>query len=155
MEKQLEEVELQAKILPSHRFSLKSSSRRGAESRKGENRIEIRAEAPTNVGKELASELKHIRLSIAPTPAAPCPTNHASFPSPAEVTTLAAADHITESSGSQLSADEAGHPVSFELDIQPFYPPTVQLRPLPRQTADRTAFNSLCLASTLILTMQH
>ena len=35
------------------------------------------------------------------------------------VTTLAAADHVTESSGSQLSADEAGHPVSFELDIQP------------------------------------
>ena len=35
------------------------------------------------------------------------------------VTTLAASDHVTESSGSQLSADEAGHPVSFELDIQP------------------------------------
>ena len=50
------------------------------------------------------------------------------------VTTLAAADHVTESSGSQLSADEAGHPVGFELDIQPF----IRLRatrPLPRQTA--------------------
>ncbi|MEC7409407.1 MAG: hypothetical protein VYB72_11385, partial [Planctomycetota bacterium] len=35
------------------------------------------------------------------------------------VTTLAAADHVTESSNGELSADKAGHPVSFELDIQP------------------------------------
>ena len=59
MEKQLEEVELQAKILCRRIGFLRNHLREEElKAEKEKNRIEIRAEAPTNVGKELASELK-------------------------------------------------------------------------------------------------